>query len=83
MYCSVDCPCRTQRDSELLELKDQMQFIVHTLGIKNIFKTHMRSQGPSSVGEKQSHRSKPQRSFPLLLRWTLRPRMHGSAEVNL
>ena len=25
MYCPVDCPCRTQRNSELQELKDQMQ----------------------------------------------------------
>ena len=51
MYCPVDCPCRTQRDSELQELKDQMQLIVHTLGTKNIFKTHMRSEGASSVGK--------------------------------
>ena len=51
MYCPVDCPCRTQRDSELQELKDQMQLIVHTLGIKNIFKTYMRSEGASSVGK--------------------------------
>ena len=33
MYCPVDCPCRTQQDSELQELKDQMKSIVHTLGI--------------------------------------------------
>ena len=39
MYCPVDCPCRTQRDSELQELKDQMQSIVHTFGIK-IFIRH-------------------------------------------
>ena len=51
MYCSVDCPCRTERDSELQELKDQMQIIVHTLGIENIFKTHMWSEGASSVGK--------------------------------
>ena len=51
MYCPVDCPRRTQRDSELHELKDQMQVIVHTLGIKNIFKTHMPSEGASSVGK--------------------------------
>ena len=51
MYCRVDCPCRTQRDSELQGLKDQLQVIVHTLGIRNIFKTHMRSEGASSVGK--------------------------------
>ena len=28
-----------------------MQVIVHTLGIKNIFKTHMRSEGAASVGK--------------------------------
>ena len=28
-----------------------MQLIVHTFGIKNIFKTHMRSEGASSVGK--------------------------------
>ena len=27
-----------------------MQLIVHTLGVKNIFKTHMRPEGASSVG---------------------------------
>ena len=51
MYCPVHCPCRTQRDSELQELRDQMQLIVHTLGIKNVFKTHMRSEGASSKGK--------------------------------
>ena len=51
MYCLVDCPCRTQRDSELQALKDQMHLIVHTLDIKNIFKTNMRSEGASSVGK--------------------------------
>ena len=45
MYCLVDCTCRTHGDSELQELKDQMQFFVHTYGIKNTFKTHMRSEG--------------------------------------
>ena len=34
MYCPVDCPCRTQRDSDLQELKDKMELIVHTWGIK-------------------------------------------------
>ena len=33
VYCPVDCPCRTQRDSGLQELKDQMQLIVHPLEI--------------------------------------------------
>ena len=47
MYCPIDCPCGTQRDSELQELKDQMQLIVHTLRIKNILKTQMRSEGAS------------------------------------
>ena len=28
-----------------------MQLIVHTLGMKNIFKAHMRSEGASSVGK--------------------------------
>ena len=51
MYCHVDCLCRTKRDSELQELKDQMQLIVHTLSIKKTFKTHMRSEGASSVGK--------------------------------
>ena len=51
MYCPPDCPCPTQRDSELQELKDQMQLIVHTLGIENIFKTYMQSEGASSVGK--------------------------------
>ena len=51
MYCPADCPCCTQRDSELQELKDQMQLFVHALGIRNIFKTHMRSEGASSIGK--------------------------------
>ena len=51
MCCPVDSPCCTQRDSELQQLNDQMQSIVHTLGIKNVFKTHMRSEGASSVGK--------------------------------
>ena len=50
MYCPVNCPCGTQRDSEVQELKDQMQLIVHTLGIENIFKTHMRSEGKGAIG---------------------------------
>ena len=50
MYCPADCPCRTQRESELQELKDQMQLIVHTLRMTKIFKTHMPSEGTSSVG---------------------------------
>ena len=57
MYCPADCPCCTQRDFELQELKDQMQLIVHTLGLKNIFKTHMRSEGASLV-EKETEPSK-------------------------
>ena len=28
-----------------------MQLIVHEMGIKNIFKTHMRSEGASLVGK--------------------------------
>ena len=51
MYCPVNSPCRAQRDSELQELKDQMQLIVRMLGIKNILQTHMRSEGASSVGK--------------------------------
>ena len=49
MYCPADCSCRFQRDSELQLLKDQMQLIIQTLGIKDLFKTHMRSEGASSV----------------------------------
>ena len=49
MYCPADCSCRFQRDSELQLLKDQMHLIIETLGIKNLFKTHMRSEGASSV----------------------------------
>ena len=51
MYCPANYPCRTQQDSELQELKDQMQLFVHTLGRKNISKTHMQSEGASSVGK--------------------------------
>ena len=51
MYCPADCSCRFQRDAELQELKDQMRLIIQTLGIKNLFKTHMRSEGASSVGQ--------------------------------
>ena len=51
MYCPANCPCRTQRDSELQELKDQKQHMVHTLNIKNLFKTRMWSQGASLVGK--------------------------------
>ena len=51
IYYPVDCLCRTQRHCELQELKDQMHLIVHTLGIRNIFKTHMPSEGASSVGK--------------------------------
>ena len=51
MYCLADCSCRFQRDAELQELKDQMRLIIQTLGIKNLFKTHMRSEGASSVGQ--------------------------------
>ena len=49
MYCPADCSCRFQRDTELQLLKDQMHLIIQTLGIKNLFKTHMRSEGASSV----------------------------------
>ena len=49
MYCPADCSCRFQRDAELQTLKDQMHLIIETLGIKNLFKTHMRSEGVSSV----------------------------------
>ena len=49
MYCPADCSCRFQRDAELQALKDQMSLIIQTLGIKNLFKTHMRSEGASSV----------------------------------
>ena len=49
MYCPADCSCRFQRDAELQTLKDQMHLIIQTLGIKNLFKTHMRSEGASSV----------------------------------
>ena len=51
MYCPADCSCRFQRDAELQELKDQMRLIIQTLGIKNLFKTHMRTEGASSVGQ--------------------------------
>ena len=51
MYCPADCSCRSQRDAELQELKDQMRLIVQTLGIKDLFKTHTRSEGASSVGQ--------------------------------
>ena len=51
MYCPADCSCRFQRDAELQQLKDQMHLIIQTLGIKNLFKTHMRSEGASSVGQ--------------------------------
>ena len=49
MYCPADCSCRFQRDAELQTLKDQMHLIIETLGKKNLFKTHMRSEGASSV----------------------------------
>ena len=45
MYCPADCSCRFQRDAELQLLKDQMHLIIQTLGIKDLFKTHMRSEG--------------------------------------
>ena len=51
MYCPADCSCRFQRDAELQQLKDQMHLVIQTLGIKNLFKTHMRSEGASSVGQ--------------------------------
>ena len=49
MYCPANCSCRFQRGAELQTLKDQMHLIIETLGIKNLFKTHMRSEGASSV----------------------------------
>ena len=49
MYCPADCSCRFQRDSELQLLKDQMHLIIQTLGLKNLFKSHKRSEGASSV----------------------------------
>ena len=51
MYCPADCSCRFQRDAELQLLKDQMRLIIQTLGIKDLFKTHMRSEGASSVDQ--------------------------------
>ena len=51
MYCPADCSCRFQRDAELQLLKDQMHLVIQTLGIKDLFKTHMRSEGASSVGQ--------------------------------
>ena len=49
MYCPAKCSCRFQRDAELQLLKDQMHLIIQTLGIKHLFKTHMLSEGASSV----------------------------------
>ena len=49
MYCPADSSRRFQRDAELQLLRDQMHLIIQTLGIKDLFKTHMRSEGASSV----------------------------------
>ena len=65
MYYPVNCPCRTRRDSELQELKDQMQSIVHTWGIINIFKTHMRSEGVSLVGKETEPSEEATEIFPI------------------
>ena len=73
MYCPNDCSCCTHRDSELHALKAQIQLIVDSLGVKNIFKTHMRSEGASSVEKRLSHRRKQRKFFPRPLRWTLKP----------
>ena len=83
MYCPADCPCRTQQDSELQELKDEMQFIVGTFGMKNIFNSHIRSEGASSVGKETEPSEEATESFSIALRWTLRQPMQGPAGVNL
>ena len=43
MYCPVKCPLSYPARLSVL--------IVHTLGIQNVFKTHMRSEGASWVGK--------------------------------
>ena len=50
MYCPIARCCRAHRDSELQELKDHMTLIVHLFAMKNVFNSHMRSEGASSVG---------------------------------
>ena len=65
MYCPNDCSCRTHRDSELQTLKDQIQFIVHSFGVKNIFKTHMRSEGASSVARETEPSEEATKKFSI------------------
>ena len=79
MYCPAVCSCRFQRDAELQTLKDQMHLIIETLGIKNLFKTHMRSEGASSVEQATEPSEEATEIFQLLHRWTPGPPMQGSA----
>ena len=79
MHCPADCSCRFQRDAELQQLKDQMHLIIQTLGIKNLFKTHMRSEGASSVGQATEPSEEATEIFSIGLRWTPGPPMQGSA----
>ena len=75
MYCPADCSCRFQRDAELQTLKDQMHLIIETLGIKNLFKTHMRSEGASSVEQA----TEPSEEATEIFSIAPRPPMQGSA----
>ena len=79
MYCPADCSCRFQRDAELQELKDQMRLILQTLGIKNLFKTHMRSEGASSVGQATEPSEEATEIFSIAPSVDSRTTMQGSA----
>ena len=60
-----------------------MQFIVHTLGIKNVFKSHMRSEGPSWVGKETEPSKEATDIFPIAPLVDSNTTDARSAEVNL
>ena len=60
-----------------------MPLIVHTLGIENIFKTHMRSEGASSVGKKTKPSGETTETFSVAPSVDSRPPMLETAQVNL
>ena len=49
MLCAHRCWCRTNRESKVHEVKDRIQLTVQSIGVKNIFMTHMKAEGASSM----------------------------------
>ena len=83
LYCPNESSCRSDTESELQVLKDQMQLIVQLAGIKNIFKTNMRFEGASSVARETEPSEEATEAFSVAPWVTPRPRMPALAGQSL